>query len=53
MPFLVIVCILLNIQYTSENKKSQTFQGLFASIYFAVGTNIGLIRFGHIYKSIT
>ena len=43
----------LNIQYTSENKKSQTFLLLFASIYFAVGTNIGLIRFGHIYKSIT
>lgn len=33
-------------------KKQKLVIFCFASIYFAVGTNIGLIRFGYIYKAV-
>lgn len=52
MSFLVVACILLTItfKYILAKTKACDFF-VFASIYFAVGTNIGLICFGYLYKS--
>lgn len=52
MSFLVVACILLAItlKYILAKTKACDFF-VFASIYFAVGTNIGLICFGYLYKS--
>ncbi len=53
MSFLVVAYILLTVStkyVLVKNKKIHRLL-LFASTYFAVNTNIGLICFGYIYKA--